>query len=90
MKIVHSVYSMEMGGAETLVAQLCRLQRKKGHEVTVCAYASLGVLGQALREEGYRIILDNSNPAKIMTDQEMADACYDEPITPAVVAKIIE
>jgi carbamoyl-phosphate synthase large subunit len=45
---------------------------------------------KALREEGYRIILVNSNPATIMTDPEMADATYVEPITPAFVAKIIE
>ena len=45
---------------------------------------------KALREEGYRIILVNSNPATIMTDPGMADATYIEPITPATVAKIIE
>ncbi|MCC5976466.1 MAG: carbamoyl-phosphate synthase large subunit [Salinarimonas sp.] len=45
---------------------------------------------KALREEGYRIILVNSNPATIMTDPEMADATYVEPITPEIVAKIIE
>ena len=45
---------------------------------------------KALREEGYRVILVNSNPATIMTDPEFADATYIEPITPAVVAKIIE
>ncbi|MCW2350149.1 MULTISPECIES: carbamoyl-phosphate synthase large subunit [Sphingobium] len=45
---------------------------------------------KALKEEGYRIILVNSNPATIMTDPEMADATYIEPITPEIVAKIIE
>ena len=45
---------------------------------------------KALKEEGYRIVLVNSNPATIMTDPEMADATYVEPITPAIVAKIIE
>jgi carbamoyl-phosphate synthase large subunit len=45
---------------------------------------------KALREEGYRIILVNSNPATIMTDPDMADATYVEPITPEIVAKIIE
>ena len=44
---------------------------------------------KALREEGYRIVLVNSNPATIMTDPEMADATYIEPITPAAVRKII-
>nr|AAC70356.1 carbamoylphosphate synthetase large subunit [Zymomonas mobilis subsp. mobilis ZM4 = ATCC 31821] len=45
---------------------------------------------KALREEGYRVILVNSNPATIMTDPDMADATYIEPITPEVVARIIE
>ena len=44
---------------------------------------------KALKEEGYRIILVNSNPATIMTDPELADATYIEPITPDIVAKII-
>ncbi len=44
---------------------------------------------KALKEEGYRIILVNSNPATIMTDPEMADATYVEPITPEIVEKII-
>ncbi|KAB2917958.1 MAG: carbamoyl-phosphate synthase large subunit [Hyphomicrobiaceae bacterium] len=45
---------------------------------------------KALKSEGYRIVLVNSNPATIMTDPELADATYVEPITPEVVAKIIE
>jgi carbamoyl-phosphate synthase large subunit len=45
---------------------------------------------KALREEGYRVILVNSNPATIMTDPDMADATYIEPITPEIVARIIE
>ena len=45
---------------------------------------------KALREEGFRVILVNSNPATIMTDPGLADATYIEPITPDVVAKIIE
>ncbi|MFT4027098.1 MAG: carbamoyl-phosphate synthase large subunit, partial [Novosphingobium sp.] len=44
---------------------------------------------RVLREEGYRVILVNSNPATIMTDSEMADATYVEPITPEIVARII-
>ncbi|WP_138423871.1 carbamoyl-phosphate synthase large subunit [Maritimibacter alexandrii] len=44
---------------------------------------------KALREEGYRVILVNSNPATIMTDPGLADATYIEPITPEIVAKII-
>ncbi len=45
---------------------------------------------KALKEEGYRIILVNSNPATIMTDPAMADATYVEPITPEIIARIIE
>src|ERR1700693_2576643 len=45
---------------------------------------------KALKDEGYRIVLVNSNPATIMTDPDMADATYVEPITPEIVAKIIE
>ena len=45
---------------------------------------------KALKEEGYRVILVNSNPATIMTDPWLADATYVEPITPALVAKVIE
>ena len=44
---------------------------------------------KALREEGYRVILVNSNPATIMTDPGLADATYIEPITPEIVARII-
>src|SRR5512144_2361808 len=45
---------------------------------------------KALREEGYRIVLINSNPATIMTDPEFADRTYIEPITAEAVSKIIE
>ncbi|MDX2158513.1 MAG: carbamoyl-phosphate synthase large subunit [Hyphomicrobiaceae bacterium] len=45
---------------------------------------------KALKAEGYRIVLVNSNPATIMTDPELADATYVEPITPEIVARIIE
>ncbi len=45
---------------------------------------------KALKTEGYRIVLVNSNPATIMTDPDLADATYIEPITPEIVAKIIE
>jgi carbamoyl-phosphate synthase large subunit len=56
-----------------------------------CEFDYSGVQAcKALREEGYRIILVNSNPATIMTDPGLADATYIEPITPETVAKIIE
>src|SRR5512136_1939059 len=55
-----------------------------------CEFDYSGVQAcKALREEGYEIVLINSNPATIMTDPEMADRTYIEPITPAVVEKII-
>ncbi|MDX1776826.1 MAG: carbamoyl-phosphate synthase large subunit, partial [Desulfobulbales bacterium] len=45
---------------------------------------------KALKEEGYEVVLINSNPATIMTDPELADKTYIEPITPEIVAKVIE
>lgn len=55
-----------------------------------CEFDYAGVQAcKALREEGYRVILVNSNPATIMTDPDVADATYIEPITPEIVAKII-
>ena len=55
MKIVHVVYSLEMGGAEVLVGQLCRIQRSNGHDVSVCSYSSLGAVGEALRADGFEV-----------------------------------
>ena len=56
-----------------------------------CEFDYSGVQAcKALRAEGYRIVLVNSNPATIMTDPDVADATYIEPITPEIVAKIIE
>src|ERR1700758_2012939 len=45
---------------------------------------------KALKEEGYRVVLVNSNPATIMTDPDLADATYIEPITAEIVTRIIE
>jgi len=56
-----------------------------------CEFDYSGVQAvKALKEEGYRVILVNSNPATIMTDPELADATYIEPITPEFVEKVIE
>ena len=56
-----------------------------------CEFDYSGVQAcKALKAEGYRVILVNSNPATIMTDPELADATYIEPITPEMVEKIIE
>ena len=65
MKIVHVVYSMDMGGAESLVAQLCRLQRAHGHDVSVIAQANLGTLGERMREDGFRVdVPGTGNPLR--------------------------
>ena len=55
MKIVHVVDSMEVGGAETLVSQMCHLQREQGHVPSVFAVATLGPLGESLRAEGFTV-----------------------------------
>ena len=62
MKIVHVVYSLEMGGAEILVAQLCRLQREHGHDVSVIAYSNLGTLGEKLLAEGIPVLVLGEAP----------------------------
>jgi len=55
MKIAHVVDSMEVGGAEMLVSQMCRLQREQGHEPCVYAVAALGVLGERMLTEGFAV-----------------------------------
>ena len=56
-----------------------------------CEFDYSGTQGcRALREEGFEVVLVNSNPATIMTDPEMAHRTYVEPLTPEFVAKIIE
>ena len=55
MKIAHVVDSMEVGGAETLVSQMCRLQRTQGHVPSIYAVAALGALGEQMRSEGFAV-----------------------------------
>ena len=56
-----------------------------------CEFDYSGTQGvKALREEGYRVVLVNSNPATIMTDPELADRTYVEPLTVEVLTSIIE
>src|SRR3989449_10117010 len=56
-----------------------------------CEFDYSGTQGcRALREEGFEVVLVNSNPATIMTDPELADRTYIEPLTPEFVARIIE
>src|SRR5471030_930445 len=66
-----------IGAGPIVIGQACEFDYSGAH---AC---------KALREEGYRVILVNSNPATIMTDQDMADATYIEPITWKTVEKII-
>lgn len=67
MKIVHVVYSLEMGGAEVLVAQLCRIQRANGHDVSVCAYSKLGPIGDELVNQGIPVFVPGeAHPARTM------------------------
>ena len=55
MKIAHVVDSMEVGGAEPLDSQMCRLQRAEGHEPCVYAVGNLGPLGEQMRAEGFSV-----------------------------------
>jgi carbamoyl-phosphate synthase large subunit len=73
---IHSI--MIIGAGPIIIGQACEFDYSGAQ---AC---------KALREEGYRVILVNSNPATIMTDPGLADATYIEPITPEVVARIIE
>src|SRR6266511_1973616 len=70
--------TLSIGSAPILIGQGCEFDYSG---VQAC---------RALREEGYRVVLINSNPATIMTDPEFADATYIEPITPEAVEKILE
>lgn len=67
MKIVHAIYSLEMGGAEVLVGQLARIQRAEGHEVSVCCYTKVGVIGESLRADGFEVwVPGEAHPLKTM------------------------
>jgi glycosyltransferase involved in cell wall biosynthesis len=57
MRIVHLAETMEMGGAEKLISLLCRWQRQQGHEVRVHCLYRLGPLGEALRKDGFEVVL---------------------------------
>lgn len=55
MKIAHVVDSMEVGGAETLVSQMCHVQRAQGHSPSVYAISALGVLGETMQQQGFAV-----------------------------------
>lgn len=65
MKIAHVVDTMEMGGAETLVSQICQVQRAQGHSPSVHSLAGLGVLGCAMQQQGFAV---ESNMGRGMPD----------------------
>lgn len=65
MRIAHVVDSMEVGGAETIVSQMCRLQREQGHDPCVYAVAALGALGERMRAEGFHV---QSNVGRHLSD----------------------
>jgi len=73
---IHSI--LVIGAGPIIIGQACEFDYSGTQAV------------KALKAEGYRVILVNSNPATIMTDPELADATYIEPITPGIVARIIE
>src|ERR1700688_659247 len=73
---IHTI--MIIGAGPIVIAQACESDHSGAQ---AC---------KALRAEGYRIVLVNSNPATIMTDPGLADATYIEPITPEIVERIIE
>ena len=67
MKIIHVVYSLKMGGAEVLVRQLCKLQRAAGHDVSVCVYEGIGMVGEAIQQDGVAItVMGEAHPLKTM------------------------
>jgi glycosyltransferase involved in cell wall biosynthesis len=65
VKIAHVVDSMEVGGAEMLVSQMCRLQREQGHAPCIYAVGALGALGEQMQKEGFAV---ESNVGKHLSD----------------------
>lgn len=82
MKIAHVVDSMEMGGAETLVMQMCRLQRELGHSPSVYAVASLGALGERMLTDGFSV---QANVGKHLSDSSRNFARLFKELRPDVV-----
>ena len=95
MRIVHVVDSMEVGGAETLVSQLCQSQREQDHDVTVYAVAALGALGERMRADGFTVL---SNIGRHLSDsiwnfyrlfrQSRPDAVHIHNPTPTIYASL--
>ena len=73
---IHSI--LVIGSGPIVIGQACEFDHSGTQAV------------RALKREGFRVVLVNSNPATIMTDPELADATYVEPLTPEFLEKIIE
>jgi glycosyltransferase involved in cell wall biosynthesis len=95
MKIAHVVDSMEVGGAEMLVSQMCRLQRDNGHSPRIYAIATLGVLGEQLQKEDYWVqpevgqhLLDSSRSFFRIFKESRPDVVHLHNPTPTIYAAI--
>jgi glycosyltransferase involved in cell wall biosynthesis len=95
MRIAHIVDSMEIGGAEMLVSQMCRLQREQGHDPSVYAIAGLGPLGEKLRKEGFAVqanlgqhLLDSSRNFYRIFKKSHPDVVHLHNPTPTVYAAV--
>jgi len=93
MKIAHIVDSMELGGAEMLVSQMCRLQRELGHDPCVYAIAGLGVLGEKLLDTGFTVqanvgrhLADSARAFYKIFRQTRPDAVHLHNSTPTIYA----
>jgi glycosyltransferase involved in cell wall biosynthesis len=93
MKIVHVVDSMEVGGAEVLVSQMCRLQREQEHDPTILAVAQLGPLGEQMRNEGFyvqpnvgRSLSDSTRNFYRIFKQSLPDVVHLHNPTPTIYA----
>lgn len=93
MKIAHVVDSMEVGGAETLVRQMCHLQREQGYDPEVYAVAALGALGERMRAEGFRVesnvghhLIDSSRKFLRMFRSSRPDVVHLHNPTPTIYA----
>ncbi len=95
MKIAHVVDSMEIGGAETLVLQMCRLQREQGHDPSVYAVAALGPLGEEMQKEGFQVranlgrhLLDSARSFYCIFRESRPDIVHLHNTTPTIYAAI--
>jgi glycosyltransferase involved in cell wall biosynthesis len=95
MKIAHVVDSMDVGGAETVVAQMCRLQREQGHDPCVYSISTLGLLGAQLRQEGFAVethvgrdLIDSMRNFRRIFKASLPDVVHMHNPTPTVYAGV--